>query len=139
MAISTIHKLILFFTLTSSCSINYSTKSEDFAHNSCIDSLDYLNCLINTTDKRSNNTSSSMTSMIKEYGPLSILLGHKQQRNNIIIFPAINSQEKTIYLAIDCTNLQINTTIRKKKWRGWLPPIASYEKSMLTDICTTLN
>ena len=71
----------------------------------------------------------------REYGPLKVNWGEWKQVRGSYITPSINSEGKTLYIAVNCSFKKINSTGKDGLWRDWFSPLDSFEKDLVNDLC----
>ncbi len=73
----------------------------------------------------------------KVYGPLRINLSKLRAKGFSYLVPALNKDNKPLYIAVNCLKNKINVTGKDVKWTGWFNPKIKFEFQLLNDLCAT--
>ncbi len=102
----------------------------------------YNNSNQNTQYTKPYNISIPPETIIEEpnaksiFGPLQLEMNRIKRFNNIYIIPALNEQNKRIFIALNCTHKIINVTGNKLIWKKWLKPKYKFESNIINKICS---
>ncbi len=113
----------------------FSHPRED-THNKCIATQDYYNCVRLHSHIKPPRSYGFSRNYWLEFGTIMINWTAWVHNSGSYIAPAINSQGKNIYIAINCTKEVINTTGEALDWKGWLSPSLPFEEELISDFCT---
>ncbi len=96
------------------------------AHNLCQQVNDYVGCYNFHTNSKEKFLS---------YGPLRFYLSRLISREENIIVPALNEDNKLLFLAINCKSKYINVKSENGPWKKWLAPRSPFEFRIIYDFC----
>ena len=71
----------------------------------------------------------------KAYGPLKIDWSNWQLLGGSYVAPTLNSEGKSLYLAVNCSVKKINATGSNGDWKKWNTPLDNFEHDLVRDLC----
>ncbi len=93
---------------------------------------------ISTIDDSINSISTSEEEADwRKYGSLKINWANWKVMNGSYVTPAINTEGKPLFLAINCDTTRMNNTGEGNQWKQWFAPSKEFEFNLLDDICKT--
>ncbi len=133
----TCYTLVLFSILF--IGTNANTHELRKLHKLCLRASDYKGCIdSNKLYSDSNGIDFfDINNIWRLYGPLRINWSAWNSKGNNHVAPALNRDDKPIYIAINCKKNKLNTTGVDRKWKGWFHPDHDFENQLLNDYCLT--
>ncbi len=109
-------------------------------HELCELTTDYNGCIeFNRIKLIEDFKSNSPLRDWRSYGPLRIDWSRWHEKAGIHVVPALNPQNKLIFLALSCTKKKINITSINGIWKNWQPPINDFEFQLFNNYCQQVN
>ncbi|MCT0201181.1 LysM peptidoglycan-binding domain-containing protein [Synechococcus sp. CS-603] len=71
----------------------------------------------------------------RTYGPIQVDFTTWQPLGGSQVASALNNQGQQLFLAVNCTAKQINTTGEGGVWKTWAAPQADFEERLIVDAC----
>jgi len=107
----------------------------------CRISNDYKGCI--ESNKLYNQSEAAqfldINNIWRTYGTLRINWSAWRSKGDNHIVTALNKDDKSIYIAVNCNKNLLNTTGVRARWKGWLPPSEKFERNLLKDLCISLK
>ena len=104
-------------------------------HDLCLDSKDYKGCIHTNSIFSVLPGITTRNKIWRTYGPIKINISQMKTKKSSFIAPALNYDNKPIYIALDCSSKSINVTGPNANWKGWIPPSQDFEFDYLADFC----
>nr|WP_320675123.1 LysM peptidoglycan-binding domain-containing protein [Prochlorococcus sp. MIT 1341] len=78
---------------------------------------------------------SSMNRTWRKYGPLKVNWKEWKSMKGSYVTPTMNSQGKSLYIAVNCEFKKLNSTGKDGNWKNWFSPLDKFEKDLVRDLC----
>ena len=71
----------------------------------------------------------------QNYGPLTIRQNELEKVSSRQTLNALNQNSKKLIISVRCETKDLDVRIPGRKWRGWSPAKAEFEKNIINDFC----